>query len=68
MRDMQRARIVEERAKTEAERAAQLAGLRDNKSDNLGSALQAFEQEAARARGHAEVLKTKAQISGQDHG
>ena len=65
MRDMQRAQIVEERAKTEAERAAQLAGLRSNRSDNLGSALTAFEQEAARARGHAEVLKTKAQILGK---
>ncbi len=65
MRDMQRAQIAEDRAKADAERAAQLAGLRANKTDNLGSALQTFEQEAARARGHAEVLKTKAQVLGK---
>lgn len=65
MREMQRAQIAEQRAKTEAERAAQLAGLRDSGGDRLGSALKAFEDEAARARGHADVLKTKAQILGK---
>jgi len=65
MREMQRARMVEERAKSEAERAAQLAGLRPGGGGNLGSALKSFEEEAERARGHAEVLRSKAQILGR---
>ena len=65
MREMQRAQMAETRAKSEAEKAAALAGLRDRSPDNLGSALRVFEDEAARARGHAEVLKSKAAILGK---
>jgi chromosome segregation ATPase len=65
MRDMQQAKIAEDRAKADAERAAKLAGLREGSGDKIGSALKTFEDEAQRARGHAEVLRTKAQILGK---
>ena len=61
-REMQRAIMQEEREGEKAARAAEVAGLRNNKSNNLNAATQAFQRRAdeAKAKAAAAAMKTEA--------
>lgn len=61
-RDMQRASIQEEREKDRANRAAQIAGLRDDGGSRLTVAVDAMNRRADQARVNAEAARMKAQV------
>ena len=65
-REMQRAIMQEEREGEKAARAAEVAGLRNNKSNNLNAATQAFQRRAdeAKAKAAASAMKTEALTKG----
>lgn len=68
-RELERAKVQEARADVAAERAAQLAGLRDNEVGGLNAALTTMQRQAADARGAAEAKRLKAQVlTKADHG
>lgn len=68
-RDLERAKVQEARADAQAERAARVAGLRDNEVGGLNAALTTMQRQAADARGAAESKRLKAQVlSKADHG
>lgn len=60
-RDMQRASIQEERERERANRAAQVAGLRDDGGSKLNTAIDAMTRRANEARSNAEAARMKAQ-------
>ncbi|AUN30527.1 hypothetical protein [Niveispirillum cyanobacteriorum] len=63
-RDMQRASIQEERERERANRAAQVAGLRDDGGSKLNTAIDAMTRRANEARANAEAARMKAQALG----
>jgi hypothetical protein len=63
VQDMKRAKVREERASESAERAAKLAGLREE-SDQLGSALSAMRKNADDSNAKAEAAQMKAKLLG----
>ncbi|MFY8091865.1 MAG: hypothetical protein ACOVN0_00135 [Niveispirillum sp.] len=63
-RDMQRASIQEERERERANRAAQVAGLRDDGGSKLNTAIDAMSRRANEARANAEAARMKAQALG----
>ncbi len=60
-RDMQMAKIREQRAKDQADRASLVAGI-SKETDQLGSALSAMQEEAKNANAKADAFKTKASL------
>ena len=60
-RDMQMAKIREQRAKDQADRASMIAGI-NKETDQLGSALSAMQQEAKNANAKADAHSTKASL------
>ncbi len=63
VQNMKRAKVREERSSDTAERAAKLAGLRDE-SDQLGSALSAMQKNADASNAKAEAAQMKAKLLG----
>jgi chromosome segregation ATPase len=61
-RDLSSAHIAEERANEKAERAAEIAGLRDNKIDGLNAALTSMQRQTAQAKATADAQRMKADL------
>lgn len=61
-RDMQRASIQEERERERADRAAAVAGLRDDGGSKLNVAIDAMNRRAQEARSNAESARLKAKV------
>ena len=68
-RELEWAKTAQEHANMQAERAAQIAGLRDNEVGGLNAALTAMTRKAEEARGDAEAKRLKAAVlTKADHG
>lgn len=60
--ELDAAKVAREHANEQAEHAAEIAGLRDNKTDGLNAALTSMQRQAEQARGDAEAAKLKASV------